>query len=196
MLQSQYSWHSTAQVLNICDEYCNEFDIRLNAEKSNLLYFGKQIHVSFELKLNSKALKWKESCKYLGITLLSGKSFNCSVTDRIKKFYWCANSILRIEGRSSDTVMLRVIETHCIPLLTYAIEIVYVQNRDERRQLRVAYNSVFRRIFGYRWSELVTALQHFLNRPTWEELVEKRHSKFVQRLTSHNDQSLARAYIR
>ena len=36
-------------------------------------------------------------------------------------------------------VMLRLIETHCIPLLTYGIEIVHVVNRDERRQLRVYY---------------------------------------------------------
>ena len=75
--------------------------------------------------------------------LRSNKQFNCSVTDKIKKFYRCANSILRIDGRSNDMVMLRLIETHCIPLLSYAIEVVNVADRDERRQLRVAYNSVF-----------------------------------------------------
>ncbi len=66
--------------------------------------------------------------------------------------------------------MLHLIETHCVPLLTYAIEVIHVADRDERRQLRVAYNSVFRKLFNYRWSESVTALQHFLGRPTWEEL--------------------------
>ena len=46
-------------------------------------------------------------------------------------------------------------------------------NRDERRQLRVAYNSLFRKIFNYRWSESVSALRAILERPTWEQLVEK-----------------------
>ena len=82
-------------------------------------------------------------------------------------------------------------ESHCVPLLTYAIEIVHVANRDEKRQLRVGYNSVFRKIFGYRWTESVTALQGFLNRPTWEELVEKRRAGFFQRLANSNSQSLA-----
>ena len=121
----------------------------------------------------------------------SGKSFGCSVTERIKKFYRSANSIFRIEGRSNDIAMLRLIQSHCVPLLTYAIEIVHVANRDEKRQLRVAYNSVFRKIFGYRWTESVTALQGFLNRPTWEELVEKWRLGFFQRLASSNSQSLA-----
>ena len=77
--------------------------------------------------------------------------------------------------------MLQLAESHCIPLLTYAIEIVHVSNRDEKRQLRVAYNSVFRKIFGYRWSQSVSELQKFLGRPTWEELVDSRKKNFLKR---------------
>ena len=50
-------------------------------------------------------------------------------------------------------VMLQLVESHCVPLLTYALEFIHVSNRDERRQLRVAYNSLFRKIFNYRWSD-------------------------------------------
>ena len=114
--------------------------------------------------------------------LKSGKVFDCSVTEKIKRFYRCLNAILRIDGRSNDMVMLNLIEAHCIPLLTYAIEIIHVKNRDERRQLRVAYNSVFRKLFGYRWSQSVSALQSFLGRHTWEELVEKRRDSFYARI--------------
>ena len=89
------------------------------------------------------------------------------------------NAILRIDGRSNDIVMMRLIESHCIPILSYAIEIVHVADRDARRQLRVAYNSVFRKIFGYRWSQSVSNLQSFLSRPTWEQLVDRQTSKFV-----------------
>ena len=78
-----------------------------------------------------------------------------------------------------------LVETHCIPLLSYAIEVIHVTDRDERRQLRVAYNSVFRKIFAYRWSESVSALQAFLNRPTWEQLVERRRSNLYARAVDH-----------
>ena len=92
-------------------------------------------------------------------------------------------------------VMLHLVETHCVPLLTYAIEIVHVANRDERRQLRVAYNSLFRKIFEYRWRESVTNLQHFLGRPTWEELVESRERGFRERLNQCSVDSLARRCV-
>ena len=74
-----------------------------------------------------------------------------------------------------------------IILLTYAIEVVHVSNRDEKRQLRFAYNSIFRKIFGYRWLESVTALQEFLGHPTWEQLIEKRQSSFHKRIVNGKD---------
>ena len=81
--------------------------------------------------------------------------------------------------------MLRLLEAHCLPILTYAIEIVHVADSDKRRKLRVAYNAIFRKIFNYRYSESVRELQKFLNRPTWEELVERRQDKFRTKLSLH-----------
>ena len=78
-------------------------------------------------------------------------------------------------------VLLRLLESHCLPILTYAIETIYVANRDDRRQLRVAYNAIFRKVFRYRHWESVTNLQHALGRETWEELLQKRVSeKFLK----------------
>ena len=131
-----------------------------------------------------------------GVTLKSSKVFNCSIREQVKKFYRSANGIFRIEGRSNDTVMLRLMESHCVPILTYGIEIVHVIDRDERRQLRVAYNSLFRKLFGYRQYESVTNLQGFLGRPTWEQLVEKRVSLFEKRLFDSDINDLAHAFLR
>jgi len=60
--------------------------------------------------------------------------------NEIKKFLRCANAILRIDGCSDELVMLQLLETHCVPLLTYGEEVIHVSNRDEKCQLRVAYN--------------------------------------------------------
>ena len=90
--------------------------------------------------------------------------------------------------------MLRLVEAHCIPLITYAIEIVFVSDRSERRKLRVAYNSVFRKIFGYSWRQSVTALQGFLSRPTWEQLVDERTKGFLTRARSCPVGSLVRTF--
>ena len=181
-------------LLHLCEAYCLEWDICLNAKKSKCLYFGKRIGIDYPIVLNGKAIEWVDQWVYLGVTLRSAKTFDCSIRERVRKFYRSANAILRIEGKSSDTVMLNLIETHCVPILTYAIEIVHVSDRDERRQLRVAYNSVFRRIFGYRWSESVSALQNFLGRPTWEQLVEKRQKNFIERIKKSDPSTLSHLY--
>ena len=169
-------------LLNVCEEYCREWDICLNDKKSKNLFFGKPVPNLHKTTLNGNEIEWVEEWTYLGVSLRCGKTFGCSVSERVRKFYRCANAIFRIDGRSDDLVMLRLVETHCVPLLTNAIEVIHVVNADERRQLRVAYNSLFRKLFGYRWTESVTALQHFLSRPTWEELVEKRKRLFLQRI--------------
>ena len=117
---------------------------------------------------------------YLGVKIRANKSFDCCIDDKIKSFYRSANAILRIEGRSNEMVMLQLMESHCLSILTYAIDVIRVANSDERRRLRVAYNSLFRKVFDYRDWESVTELQHALNRPTWEELVDRRNAKFLQ----------------
>ena len=174
-------------LISACEAYCLEWDIGLNAKKSRCLYFGKKTSIPYNIILNGKVIEWTDQWVYLGLTLRSNKVFDCSITNRIKKFYRCVNAILRIDGRSNDLVMLQLLESHCVPLLTYAIEVLHVNDRDERRQLRVAYNSVFRKIFGYRWSQSVTQLQAFLSRPTWEQLVEGRQSSFFSRLRANTD---------
>ena len=191
-------------ILSLCGEYCSEWDINLNAKKSRVMYFGKRMNCTPDITLSGDCMNctpditlsggkidWTNEWVYLGVILKTGVSFNCSITEKVRKFYRSTNAIFRIEGRSNDTVMLQLIETHCIPILTYAIEVIHVANRDERRQLRVAYNSVYRKIFNYRWSESVTALQAFLNRPTWEQLVDSRKQSFHSRVSSHGDQNLA-----
>ena len=181
------------KLLDLCNAYCIEWDICLNVKKTKNLYFGKKLSFSFRPTLNGVPIDWVTEWKYLGVTLKSGPRFNCSVTERVKAFYRSLNSLLRIEGRSDD-MMLQLIETHCTPILTYAIEIVHVANRDERRSLRVAYNSVYRKIFGYRVFESVTVLQHSLKRPTWEELVNQRRLGFLKRAGSCDRTTLVRAF--
>ena len=143
------------------------------------MFFGKD-YVLPQLTLDDKPIEWVNKWKYLGVSLKSSKHFNCDIDEKVKSFYRSANAILRIDGRSNEIVMLQLLESQCISILTYAIEVIYVTDRDERRRLRVAYNSIFRKVFNYRYWESVTELQHALKRPTWEELVAKRTDKFMQ----------------
>ena len=173
------------QLLSATELYCKTWDIMLNPKKSKNMSFGKK-HSLASLHLDGTNIDWVESWPYLGVTIKSLSSFNCCVEEKVKSFYRVANAILRIEGRSNEMVMLQLLETHCLSILTYAIEVIYVANSDERRKLRVAYNSLFRRVFNYRTWESVTDLQHSLHRATWEELITRRRDEFHTRIM-HSD---------
>lgn len=112
------SLKSLQYLLDVCSTYCIEWDICLNAKKSRLLYFGKKANISHGIYLNGKLISWAEEWPYLGVTLKSDKCFSCSVKDRIRKFYRSTNSILRIDGKSNDMIMLRLLKAHCVPILT------------------------------------------------------------------------------
>ena len=181
-------------LLECCSRYCEEWDICLNASKSKLLYFGKACDNLFTPHMNGKNLEWVESWTYLGVKVLSGKRFRCSVTDRIRKFYRCANAIFRIEGRSDDLAMLRLVQTHCVPILTYGMEVVHLTDGNEKSKIRAAYNSLFRKIFGYRLFESVTELQLSLAAPTWELQIENQKLSFHERLAICDASSLVHIF--
>ena len=147
------------------------------------MYFGSRCKNIFTPSINGTPIEWVESCTYLGINLVSSHRFKCCVTERIKKFYKCANAIFRIDGRSDDLTMLCLVESHCVPILTYGIEVVDFFDNRQRSKIRAAYNSLFRKIFGYRTFESVTDLQLSLARPTWELLCHERKASFYKRLS-------------
>ena len=155
--------------------------------------FGKGQTPVGQLILNSAPIDWVKKWKYLGATIVHGSRFGCCAEDTLSKFYRSMNSILRVDGKSDDIVMLRLLETHCVPLLSYAIEVIQVADRRQSSKMRVAYDSVFRRLFGYSYRESVTDLQHMLGRPTWEELIAKRKDNFLKRLVNLPTNSLVRA---
>ena len=172
------------RLLDICSMFCIDWDICLNVKKTKNMFFGKPLNISYRPTLNGMPIDWVSDWKYLGIVVKSGRRFGCSVQERVKSFYRSLNAILRVEGRSDDLVLLRLLEAHCVPLITYGIETLHIADRDEKRSLRVAYNSIFRKLFGYRHFESVTNLQHALRRPTWEELVDRRQNGFLNRARS------------
>ena len=182
------------KMLIICGEYCEKWDIGLNAKKTKNMHFGKKLEPTHKLMLNGAEIEWVLEWKYLGFVLRSGRTFSCSVKDKLKSFYRSLNGILRVEGKSDAMILLSLIETHCLPILTYGMEVIHLTQQDERRSLRVAYNAIFRKIFGYRIFESVTNLQHSLGRQTWEELIESSCRNFLRRAQSCPNTSLVRCF--
>ena len=123
------------KLLLLCENYCIDWDIKLNPNKTKNLSFGGKMQPSSNLRLNGSPIEWVAKWKYLGVTLLHGPKFGCSVDETLCKFYRAANSILRVDGRSDDVVMLRLLKTHCVSVLSYAIEVIHVADRNKRSKM-------------------------------------------------------------
>ena len=182
------------KMLDLCHLYCLEWDIKLNAQKSKNMFFGKGPTPTYTTKLDGQLIAWESKVVYLGITLKSGSSFNCCVKEKLGKFYRSLNSILRIEGYADEMVTLRLLEAQSLPILMYGMEVIHVTNVDDKRQLRVAYNAIYRKIFDYTRRESVTNLQHALRRSTWEERCEKQKNSFLNKCGRWPEDSLVWAF--
>ena len=74
-------------LLKVCEEYCLEWDICLNSKKTKILYFGRTVESPHDIFLNGKVIEWVLKWSYLGVILKSGKVYNCSVIEQIRKFF-------------------------------------------------------------------------------------------------------------
>ena len=94
----------------------------LNSKKTKNLAFGQKMDLP-PLMLDGKSIEWVNSWTYLGVKLQADKRFNCDIDEKVKSFYRCTNAILRIDGRSDELVMLQLLESQCISILTYSMEV-------------------------------------------------------------------------
>ena len=69
--------------------------MKFNARKSSLLCVGKHFSNNIgDLHVGNEDIMRKDSVKYLGVWLCSGKRLQCDINSTVRKFYAAANSIL------------------------------------------------------------------------------------------------------
>ena len=60
--------------------------------------------------------------KYLGIYVIGGKYFKVDTSTMKRNFFASVNGIFSKCQRASDITKLFQCETHCLPVITYAVE--------------------------------------------------------------------------
>ena len=87
------SFKGLRRLLNICSSYCSELDICLNPKKTKNMFFGKLTKVNYKPTLSGFLIDFVAKWKYLGVVLMCGLRFGCSVVERVKYFYDSWNNI-------------------------------------------------------------------------------------------------------
>ena len=76
-----------SELLAACDTYANEWLIKFNANKSNVLYCGVKIYSDddIDLKINNTKLNVISNCKYLGVNINNKYVFNDHIMMKFDK---------------------------------------------------------------------------------------------------------------
>ena len=96
------------------------------------------------------------------------------------------NSILSKCNYTSDIVKLKLLESHCLPILLYAIESLDVKG-SKLKVINSWWNASYRKIFGFHKWEPVKVLICMLGRLDVMHLVNLRRLTFIKQLVTCNN---------
>jgi len=95
-------------MLDICDSYAVDYDVKFNCEKSAAPRTGpRHCYSCAELTLSCKSLVYATSIKYLGVYVTSAKRFKCSY-DYVKLKFYQAFDALYYHSRCSNSDLATV----------------------------------------------------------------------------------------
>ena len=151
------SVESLQTLLAVCEDYLTSLDMRINVNKSCCLRIGARYDYDCAnvMLRSGEQLMWKSSCRYLGVYLLSARSFRCCFDVPRAKFYRAFNGVFGKVGRfASEHVVISLLMSKCLPVLLYATEACPILSRD-LSSFKFAVTRVFMKIFRSRSAAVV-----------------------------------------
>ena len=95
-----------------------------NAKKSKVMRFGKSFRANFvPITIDCVSLDVVREWRYLGNTLLSGKTLSYSARPDISAFFRVTNSVIRALDGAHEQVLVNLVYFTCVPILTYACDV-------------------------------------------------------------------------
>ena len=114
------------EMLDICDEFACEFDMKFNTTKSVAMRIGSRYNIQCSsFVLSGTEIKYVSAVKYLGIYVVAAKCFKLSIDHLKVKFYRVFNCIYhKVKAPNSELVIVQLLKSYCLPFLLYASEAV------------------------------------------------------------------------
>ena len=181
ILLVSHSLHVMQCMLDICSQEAQSLDFSFNALKSVVLRIGPRYkYECVPLVLCGSKLAYVEQTKYLGVMLVSSRSFRCSF-DHVKlKFYRCFNAICyKAMNASSELVCVQLFKSICLPIALYAIEVLQPA-RSAVHILNHMIDRVVYRIFGCSESADIQYIRSMVDLPCVSVLAQRRFPRFIK----------------
>ena len=166
------------KMLDLCYRKGSELDIIFNAKKSSLFVVGKSCLLAIDsLRIGGDEIVWSENLKYLGFQFKSGKWLQPVLDLPMRRLYAAANSIYSNSRFASEMSKLHLMESFCLPLLSYGCEVLCL-SKQQLSQLNVCWNNVYRKVFKLHQWESVKELQWFCERLDFTHIIDERKLLF------------------
>jgi len=119
------------KLLNICEQFAPNWDIKFNPDKSQLITFGGRNPYSSKLSINGSPLMWVYQVKYFG-TYIYSFSQRSDLSCNIRKFQQQFNNKYPHEMATLHyiTLHLHLVKSYCLPTLLYGCETWCVCERE------------------------------------------------------------------
>ena len=111
-------------MLTICELDLHALDLVINPKKS-CIRIGPRDDVTCVRICSSSGvlLPWVKEIKYIGVTIVSSRSFKISTEESGRAFHRAANATFGCIGRvATEEVVLQLLRSKCIPILLYCLE--------------------------------------------------------------------------
>jgi exonuclease III len=175
------SIHGLQVLLNVCENELTWLDMRINTKKSVCLRIGPRYDVTCAnlVTNNGQTIEWMTTCRYLGIFIKSSRTFRCTFDQAKTKFYKAFNAIYgKIGNVASEEVVLKLINSKCMPILTYGLQACPVNNR-ERKSFDFSINRIFWKIFKTNSNAIIEECQSMFDFLPVRFLIDKYKVNFL-----------------
>ena len=125
--------------------------------------------------------------RYLGVYILSGKTFRSCFDNAQKIFYRVFNAVFGRYGRyASEEIILNLIKSKCSPSLLFATEVCPL-NKTELRSLNFTVTRVLMNFFRTYSDAIIRECQNYFSFPSCDTLVKQRTLKFLREFCVSNN---------
>ena len=149
------------KMVDLCVKEFTELDLNINRKKSLCMRIGKRHKTTAKpITIKNESLTWKSELPYLGLTLVAGNTLKFNLQNPKQKFFRATNgSFGKIGSKASPTLILSLLNSFCVPVLTYGLEAFYNSSKV-RKTLDHAYSSVYCKIFNTNENSVVKSCQY------------------------------------
>jgi len=137
-------------------------DMAINIQKSNCLHIGRRFNVpTTDIVVDNIKINTCREFKYLGIFIVSAKTFKINLHQAKMKYFRSLNDILGKVGTTCPiNVTLSLVNSFATPVLLYGLETACL-NLSEVKSLNYPFSSIFVKLFSTFNNTIIQECQYY-----------------------------------